>query len=98
MNRHALFSKLMKRHVPNALLGLLCSNVGCQVVVLVSNGMMFGLIFLFSAMELDMVQFSCHFSLLCTWMILPKCSPAKKGVYIVLYADDILLIARPFCL
>ena len=79
-----LFPKLMKRHVPNALLGLLCSNVGCQVVVHVSNGMMFGLIFLFSAMELDMVQFSCHFSLLCTWMILPKCSPA----YIVLYADD----------
>ena len=84
MNRHALFSMLMKRHVPNALLGLLCSNVGCQVVVLVSNGMMFGLIFLPLVIELDRVQFCRHFSLLCTWMILPKCSPA----YIVLYADD----------
>jgi len=41
---------------------LLCSNVGCQVVVHVSNGMMFGLIFLPLAMELDRVQFSRHFS------------------------------------
>ena len=57
---------------------LLCSNVGCQVVAHVSKGMMFGLIFLPSAMELNRVQFSRHFSLLCTWLILPKCSPVKK--------------------
>jgi len=68
----------------------LCSNVGCQVAVHVSNGMMFGLIFLPSAMELDRVQFSRHFSLLSTWMTLPKCSP-------VLYADGILLIAPSVC-
>ena len=39
--RH-LFSKLMKRHVPNALLTVLERWL---VVVYVSNGMMFGLIF-----------------------------------------------------
>jgi len=31
-------------------------------------------------------------------MIIAKMFSCKKGVYIVLYADDILLIARPFCL
>ena len=47
VNHHALFTKLMKRHVPNA---LLCSNVGCQLVVHVLNGMLFGLTFLPLAM------------------------------------------------
>jgi len=63
---------------------LLCSNVGCQVVVYVSNGMMFGLIFLPSAMQLVRVQFSRHFSLLCTWMILSKCYPVKRCLYCVI--------------
>jgi len=89
VNHHALFSKLMKRHVPNAPVTVLerwlsscCSCVKWYDVwsdfFTLSYGVRQGSVFR-------------HFSLLCTWMILPKCSP-------VLYADDILLIARPFCL
>jgi len=45
----------------------------CQIVYVWSD-------FLPSAMELDRVQFSHHFSLLCTWMILPKCSVKKVSM------------------
>jgi len=57
---------------------------------------MYGLIFLPLIIELDRVQFSRHFSVLCTDDI-AKMFSCKKGVYIVLYANDILLITPSVC-
>jgi len=89
-NHHALFSKLMKRHVSNAQLTVLerwLSSCGsCVKWYDVWSD------FLPSAMELNRVQFSRHFSLLCTWMIFPKCSPVKRCLYCAICRS------RPFCL
>ena len=95
VNHHALFLKLMKRHIPNELLNILdvwlCACYSCvkwlnmwSDMFRVDFGVRQGSVlspFLF-AVYLDDLAKSCY---------------AERNIFIILYADDIMLLAPSVC-